>query len=78
VHGRDKDMINRGCEKITAEEIESLVRATPGIQIVEAGHARPEATTSDRTSNKGVASSWPTPDDECRKDRPQHDRDLTQ
>lgn len=36
VHGRDKDMINRGGEKISAEEIESLVYQMPGIEIVAA------------------------------------------
>lgn len=36
VHGRDKDMINRGGEKISAEEIESLVYAMPGVELVAA------------------------------------------
>ncbi|MDK8236457.1 AMP-binding protein, partial [Lactobacillus jensenii] len=33
VQGRDKDMINRGGEKISAEEIESLVYQIPGLSI---------------------------------------------
>lgn len=33
VHGRNKDIINRGGEKISAEEIESLVYEIPGIQL---------------------------------------------
>ncbi|WP_377681443.1 (2,3-dihydroxybenzoyl)adenylate synthase [Micrococcus luteus] len=36
VQGRDKDMINRGGEKISAEEIESLVYQIPGLSIVAA------------------------------------------
>lgn len=36
VHGRDKDMINRGGEKISAEEVESLVYQIPGLSIVAA------------------------------------------
>jgi len=36
VHGRDKDMINRGGEKISAEEIESLVYTMPGIELAAA------------------------------------------
>jgi len=36
VHGRDKDMINRGGEKISAEEIESLVYGMPGVELVAA------------------------------------------
>lgn len=36
VHGREKDMINRGGEKISAEEIESLVYQLPGVELVAA------------------------------------------
>ena len=32
VEGRIKDLINRGCEKISAEEIESLILAHPAVQ----------------------------------------------
>jgi 2-hydroxy-7-methoxy-5-methyl-1-naphthoate---CoA ligase len=33
VHGRDKDLINRGGEKISAEEIESLAYRIPGVEL---------------------------------------------
>ncbi|WBL19567.1 (2,3-dihydroxybenzoyl)adenylate synthase [Citricoccus sp. NR2] len=36
VQGRDKDMINRGGEKISAEEIESLIYQIPGLTMVAA------------------------------------------
>lgn len=36
VEGRDKDMINRGGEKISAEEIENLVYGVPGVVAVAA------------------------------------------
>jgi len=36
VEGRDKDMINRGGEKISAEEVENLVYRLPGIAQVAA------------------------------------------
>src|SRR5262249_14254187 len=36
VEGRDKDMINRGGEKISAEEVENLVYQLPGISQVAA------------------------------------------
>jgi 2,3-dihydroxybenzoate-AMP ligase len=36
VEGRDKDMINRGGEKISAEEIENLVYQLPGVSEVAA------------------------------------------
>lgn len=36
VQGRDKDMINRGGEKISAEEVESLVYRIPGLSMVAA------------------------------------------
>ncbi|MFY0408447.1 (2,3-dihydroxybenzoyl)adenylate synthase [Solicola sp. PLA-1-18] len=36
VHGRDKDMINRGGEKISAEEVESLLYRTEAIEIAAA------------------------------------------
>ena len=36
VEGRDKDMINRGGEKISAEEVENLVYRLPGVRQVAA------------------------------------------
>jgi 2,3-dihydroxybenzoate-AMP ligase len=36
VQGRDKDMINRGGEKVSAEEIESLVYQIPGLSLAAA------------------------------------------
>lgn len=36
VHGRDKDMINRGGEKISAEEVEDLVYRTGGVDLAAA------------------------------------------
>lgn len=36
VHGRDKDMINRGGEKISAEELESLVYTMVGVELTAA------------------------------------------
>jgi 2,3-dihydroxybenzoate-AMP ligase len=36
VEGRDKDMINRGGEKISAEEVENLLYQVPGIAQVAA------------------------------------------
>jgi 2,3-dihydroxybenzoate-AMP ligase len=36
VEGRDKDMINRGGEKISAEEVENLIYQLPGISQVAA------------------------------------------
>jgi 2,3-dihydroxybenzoate-AMP ligase len=36
VEGRDKDMINRGGEKISAEEVENLVYQLPGVSQVAA------------------------------------------
>jgi 2,3-dihydroxybenzoate-AMP ligase len=47
VQGRDKDMINRGGEKISAEEIESLVYAIPGIDLV-AAVAMPDPVLGER------------------------------
>ena len=47
VHGRDKDMINRGGEKISAEEIESLVYAMPGVEMV-AAVAMPDPALGER------------------------------
>lgn len=47
VHGRDKDMINRGGEKISAEEIESLVYAMAGVELV-AAVAMPDAVLGER------------------------------
>lgn len=36
VHGRDKDMINRGGEKISAEEVEDLAYQVSGVEMVAA------------------------------------------
>jgi 2,3-dihydroxybenzoate-AMP ligase len=36
VEGRDKDLINRGAEKISAEEVENLVYTMPAVQQVDA------------------------------------------
>jgi len=47
VEGRDKDMINRGGEKISAEEVENLVYRTPGIAQV-AAVAAPDADLGER------------------------------
>jgi salicylate---CoA ligase len=47
VEGRDKDMINRGGEKISAEEVENLVYRMPGIAQV-AAVAAPDASLGER------------------------------
>jgi salicylate---CoA ligase len=47
VEGRDKDMINRGGEKISAEEVENLVYRIPGIAQV-AAVAAPDAELGER------------------------------
>ena len=47
VEGRDKDMINRGGEKISAEEVENLVYRLPGIAQV-AAVAAPDADLGER------------------------------
>ena len=47
VEGRDKDMINRGGEKISAEEVENLVYRMPGIVQV-AAVAAPDAELGER------------------------------
>jgi 2,3-dihydroxybenzoate-AMP ligase len=47
VEGRDKDMINRGGEKISAEEVENLVYGMPGIAQV-AAVAAPDAELGER------------------------------
>lgn len=47
VQGRDKDMINRGGEKISAEEIESLVYQMPGVELV-AAVAMPDEALGER------------------------------
>jgi 2,3-dihydroxybenzoate-AMP ligase len=48
VEGRDKDMINRGGEKISAEEIENLILAHPSVFNV-AAVAMPDAILGERT-----------------------------
>jgi len=47
VEGRDKDMINRAGEKISAEEVENLVYRMPGIAQV-AAVAAPDAELGER------------------------------
>ena len=47
VHGRNKDMINRGGEKISAEEIESLVYTVGGVEL-NAAVAVPDAILGER------------------------------
>jgi 2,3-dihydroxybenzoate-AMP ligase len=47
VEGRDKDMINRGGEKISAEEVENLLYQMPGIAQV-AAVAAPDAELGER------------------------------
>jgi 2-hydroxy-7-methoxy-5-methyl-1-naphthoate---CoA ligase len=47
VHGRDKDMINRGGEKISAEEIESLIYKMTGVELV-AAVAMPDEVLGER------------------------------
>lgn len=47
VHGRDKDMINRGGEKISAEEIESLVYRLPDVTLA-AAVAMPDPVLGER------------------------------
>lgn len=47
VHGRNKDMINRGGEKISAEEIESLVYTVGGVEM-NAAVAMPDDVLGER------------------------------
>jgi 2,3-dihydroxybenzoate-AMP ligase len=47
VEGRDKDMINRGGEKISAEEVENLAYRLPGVSQV-AAVAMPDAVLGER------------------------------
>lgn len=47
VEGRDKDLINRGGEKISAEEIEDLIYRIPGVSRV-AAVARPDPDLGER------------------------------
>jgi non-ribosomal peptide synthetase component E (peptide arylation enzyme) len=47
VEGRDKDMINRGGEKISAEEVENLVYRLPGVSQV-AAVAMPDPVLGER------------------------------
>jgi 2,3-dihydroxybenzoate-AMP ligase len=48
VEGRDKDMINRGGEKISAEEVENLILGHPSVLNV-AAVAMPDAVLGERT-----------------------------
>jgi salicylate---CoA ligase len=47
VEGRDKDMINRGGEKISAEEVENLVYQVPAVRLV-AAVAMPDEALGER------------------------------
>lgn len=47
VHGRDKDLINRGGEKISAEEIESLAYRVDGVELA-AAVAMPDPVLGER------------------------------
>ncbi|MFH5823704.1 (2,3-dihydroxybenzoyl)adenylate synthase [Georgenia sp. AZ-5] len=47
VEGRDKDMINRGGEKISAEEVENLLYQLPAVRLV-AAVAMPDETLGER------------------------------
>lgn len=47
VEGRDKDLINRGGEKISAEEVENLIYLLPGVEQV-AAVAMPDANLGER------------------------------
>jgi 2,3-dihydroxybenzoate-AMP ligase len=47
VHGRDKDMINRGGEKISAEEVEDLMYRIGGLELV-AAVAMPDPVLGER------------------------------
>ena len=49
VEGRDKDMVNRGGEKISAEEVGNLLYRMPGIAQV-AAVAAPDAELGERIS----------------------------
>jgi 2,3-dihydroxybenzoate-AMP ligase len=59
VEGRDKDMINRGGEKISAEEIENLIYRLPGVARV-AAVAVPDSAFGERVCAVIV------PEPECR------------
>lgn len=55
VHGRNKDIINRGGEKISAEEIESLVYQIPGVSLA-AVVAMPDEVYGERICLYAVVS----------------------
>jgi 2,3-dihydroxybenzoate-AMP ligase len=55
VEGRDKDLINRGGEKVSAEEVENLVYRVPGIARV-AAVAAPDAALGERVAVCVVAA----------------------
>lgn len=55
VHGRNKDIINRGGEKISAEEIESLVYEIPGVSLA-AAVAMPDEAYGERICLYAVVS----------------------
>ena len=59
VEGRDKDMINRGGEKISAEEVENLVYAVPGVSQV-AAVAMPDRVLGERVCVYVVAKPGTT------------------
>ena len=55
VEGRDKDMINRGGEKVSAEEVENLVYRLPGVRQV-AAVAMPDPVLGERVCLYVVAA----------------------
>ncbi|MFI5610306.1 (2,3-dihydroxybenzoyl)adenylate synthase [Amycolatopsis sp. NPDC051903] len=59
VEGRDKDMINRGGEKISAEEVENLVYRLPGVRQV-AAVAMPDPALGERVCVYVVAQPGAT------------------
>jgi 2-hydroxy-7-methoxy-5-methyl-1-naphthoate---CoA ligase len=71
VHGRDKDMINRGGEKISAEEIESLIYSMPGIEMV-AAVAMPDPSLGERLCVYVVAKPGSSPTLQAIRDHLDH------
>jgi 2,3-dihydroxybenzoate-AMP ligase len=60
VEGRDKDMINRGGEKISAEEVENLLYRVPGIAQA-AAVAVPDSALGERVCAVIVAAPGEAP-----------------
>ncbi len=61
VEGRDKDLINRGGEKVSAEEVENLVYRVPGVARV-AAVSSPDAALGERVAVCVVPLAGATPD----------------